>query len=181
MHAKPVTSLIAVLALGSVAWADVGAFVEPPLVLESHGVICEVEMQGSRPAPETLSGILNLIDQDRPIDVVTPQVPAELGLSFGIRAALKAGAAMPDVMVVVTHPPMGPDGVTVEKWAAAMNFGQPSLNLFTFEKEYELVQGAWMFQLESEGEVLLQQPFEVTAPGTVPAVQQTCFGAKIMS
>jgi hypothetical protein len=29
--------------------------------------------------------------------------------------------------------------------------------------------------------VLLQQPFEVTAPGTVPVVQDTCFGARIMS
>ncbi|MGP6087581.1 DUF3859 domain-containing protein [Antarctobacter jejuensis] len=181
MFAKPVPPLIAVLALGSAAFADGGAFVEPPLQLDSHGVICEVEMQGSRPAPETLSGLLNLIDQDRPIDVETLQVPAEMGLSFGIRATLTPGATMPEVTVVVTHPPMGVEGVTVERWSAAMNFGEPSLNLFTFERDYELVEGAWMFQLEAEGQILLQQPFQVTAPGTVPAVQQACFAAEVMS
>lgn len=181
MFAKPVTTLIATLTLGSAAFADGGAFVEPPLQLEAHGVICEVEMQGSRPAPDTLSGLLNLIDQDRPIDVETLQVPAEMGLSFGIRATLRPGAVMPEVTVVVTHPPMGEEGVTVERWSAAMNFGEPSLNLFTFERAYELVEGDWMFQLESNGAVLLQQPFQVSAPGTVPAVQRACFTAEIMS
>ena len=171
---------VALLA-GTAAFADGSAFVAPPMVLEAYGVICDVQLGGTRPAPETLSGLLNVIDQNLPIDVETVQVPAELGLSFGIRASLSPGAAVPLVTVVVTHPPMGPEGVTVERWSAAMNYGDRSLNLFTFEKDYELVQGAWMFQLERDGEILLQQPFEVTAPGTVPAVQQGCFGAQIMS
>ena len=77
--------------------------------------------------------------------------------------------------------PMGPNGVTVERWSAAMNYGKPALNLFTFEREYELVQGDWMFRLERNGRVLLQQPFEVTAPGSVPAVQRACFAAEVIS
>ena len=181
MQARPVPYLFCFLVAGTVASADVGAFANPPMMLESFGVICEVELHGSRPAPETMSGLLNLIDQDRAIDVKTVQVPADKGLSFGIRATLTRGAAVPEVTVVVTHPPMGPEGVTVERWSASMNYGEPTLNLFTFEKEYELVQGNWMFQLEHDGRVLLQQPFEVTAPGTVPAVQQACFGARILS
>jgi hypothetical protein len=181
MNATLIPPMIACLTLGSVAMAEVGAFSEPPLVLESYGVICDVELQGNRPAPETYSGTLNLIAQDRAIDVETVQVPAELGLSFGIRAALTPGASVPDVTVIVTHPPMGQNAVTVERWSAAMNFGEASLNLFTFESDYELLEGMWLFQLEREGKVLLQQPFEVTAPGTVPVVQDTCFGARIMS
>lgn len=181
MYCKQLVTFIATLALGHPAMAEVGAFVKAPMTLEGFGVICEVQMQGTRPAPETLSGLLNLVDQDRPIDVETLQVPAEMGLSFGIRASLAPGSAVPDVDVVVTHPPMGPDGVTTERWPTPMNFGEASLNLFTFEHEYELVEGAWMFQLERDGRVLLQQPFEVTAPGTVPAVQQTCFAAAVTS
>ncbi|MBV7397384.1 DUF3859 domain-containing protein [Mameliella sediminis] len=181
MHAKPFAALAFSTLVGAPAFADVGAFVEPPLTLESFGVICEVELQGTRPAPETLSGLLNLVDQDRPIDVETLQIPAEMGLSFGIRASLTAGASVPEVTVVVTHPPMGPTARTVERWQAPMNFGEVSLNLFTFEHDYELLEGAWMFQVEQDGKVLLQQPFTVTAPGTVPAVQQACFGAEIMS
>ncbi|BBU54029.1 MULTISPECIES: DUF3859 domain-containing protein [Mameliella] len=181
MHAKPLAPLIAATLVGAPALADVGAFVEPPLTLEAFGVICEVELQGTRPAPDTLSGLLNLVDQDRPIDVETVQVPAEMGLSFGIRASLTAGSSVPEVTIVVTHPPMGPEGRTVERWVTPMNFGDVSLNLFTFERDYELVEGPWMFQVERDGKVLLQQPFEVTAPGTIPAVQQACFAAEVVS
>lgn len=181
MQARLASPLIAFLSSGTAALAEVGAFVEPPLVLDSFGVICEVELQGTRPAPETLSGQLNLIDQNRTIDVESVQVPAEIGLSFGIRATLSPGAAVPEVTVIVTHPPMGPNGVTVERWTAAMNFGETALNLFTFENDYELVEGAWMFQLEHDGRTLLQQPFEVTAPGSVPAVQKACFAAEVIS
>lgn len=181
MHTPLVVPMIAFLGIGSAALADVGSFTEPPLVLEAHGVICDIELQGNRPAPETLSGMLNLIDQDRAIDITTAQVPAELGLSFGIRTTLIPGASVPEVTVVVIHPPMGPEGVTVERWSAAMNFGEASLNLFTFEQDYELVQGDWMFRIERDGRVLLQQSFEVTAPGTVPVVQNACYGAQIMS
>lgn len=181
MSTKPLAAVFAALIAGQPALAEVGAFASPPVTLEGFGVICEVQLQGTRPAPDTLSGLLNLVDQDRPIDVETLQVPAELGLSFGIRSSLTAGSAVPEVTVVVTHPPMGPNGVTVERWPTPMNFGETSLNLFTFEHEYELAEGAWMFQLERDGEVLLQQPFQVTAPGTVPAVQQACFAAEIMS
>lgn len=181
MQAKPVFPLLALLCAGTAAQSEVGAFVEPPLLLEAAGVICEVELQGTRPAPETLSGTLNLIDQDRGIDVESLQVPAEIGLSFGIRTTLSPGAVVPEVTVIVVHPPMGPQGMTTERWTAGMNFGEPSLNLFTFEHDYELVQGAWLFRLEHEGRTLLQQPFEVTAPGSVPSVQQTCNAAAVIS
>lgn len=181
MQARLVPPLLALLSAATAASSEVGAFVEPPLVLESAGVICEVELQGTRPAPETLSGTLNLIDQERAIDVESLLVPAEVGLSFGIRTTLTPGASVPEVTVIVIHPPMGPDGVTTERWSAAMNFGEPSLNLFTFEHDYELVEGAWLFKLEFEGRTLLQQPFEVTAPGSVPAVQKACFAAEVIS
>ena len=159
-----------------------GSFANSPVELLGAGVICEVELEGQREAPETVSGILNIVDQDREIDVATPRVPADLGLSFGVRAGLLPGTAIPGMVdIVVTHPPMGDRGVTVERWQAVMNAGETSINLFTFQHDFEMVQGPWLFQIVSEGEVLLQQPFEVTPSGTVPPVQQTCFSARIMS
>jgi hypothetical protein len=152
-----------------------------PIQLDSHGVICELRPQGSRPAPGTVSGILNLIDQARDIDVVTNTVPAELGLSFGVRAMLADDAPAMMVDVVVTHPPMGPAGQTVETWGTTLLPGDMALNVFTFEAEWELVQGPWRFQLHQNGEVLLDQGFMVTPPGTVPAVQAACHGAMILS
>lgn len=167
------------LVLGLPAFAQ-GGFVETPLVLEGHGVICEVTLEGRREAPGTESGILNIIDQEREIDVITTAVPAEIGLSFGIRATLEPGHALDDLWVVVEHPPMGPNAVTVERWQAEANAGATMVNLFTFEHDYERVQGSWVFKLVSGDTTLLEQRFTVFPAGTVPAVQQTCFGAKLM-
>lgn len=162
------------------AFAEGGGFVEDPLILENYGVICEVKLEGRRDAPGTESGILNIIDQEREIDVTTRAVPAEIGLSFGIRATLEPGHVLEDLWVVVEHPPMGPNAVTVERWEADANAGATMVNLFTFEHDYERVQGTWTFSLVQGETKLLEQRFSVFPPGTVPAVQQTCFGAKLM-
>ena len=168
------------LLLATPALAEGGGFVEDPLVLEDYGVVCEVELQGRRAAPGTESGLLNIIDQQREIDVTTRAVPAEIGLSFGIRATLEPGHVIEDLRVVVEHPPMGPNAVTVERWDAEANAGTTMVNLFTFEHDYERVQGKWVFRLMSGADTLLEQRFVVFPAGTVPAVQQACFGAKLM-
>lgn len=178
------TATLALLLSASALAAETasGAFANTPVELLGFGVICEVELQGQREAPETLSGILNIVDQDREIDVTTPRVPADLGLSFGVRAGLLPGTAVPGLVdIVVTHPPMGDSGITVERWQAVMNGGETTINLFTFEHAFEMVEGPWLFQIVKDGEVLLQQPFEVTPSGSVPPVQKACFGARLMS
>lgn len=147
----------------------------------NYGVICEIKLDGQRDAPGTVSGILNVIDQTRSIDVTTRLVPAELGLSFGIRATLGDNSTPLNVDVVVTHPPMGPGGQEVEIWTATLSPGETSLNLFTFEEPFELIQGPWRFELRNESDVLLSEEFVVTPPGSVPEVQQACKGALVLS
>lgn len=179
------TPCIRILALATCCatplWAETSTYVEDPLMLDDYGVICDVTLNGSRPAPGTESGVLNIIDQNRAIDVTTRAVPAELGISFGIRATLDADHRLSELWVEVTHPPMGPNGVTIERWHADPLTDTPLLNLFTFEHDYELVQGTWHFRLKSGSEVLLEQRFSVFPAGTVPAVQQACFLSKMMS
>ncbi|CUH78989.1 DUF3859 domain-containing protein [Tropicibacter naphthalenivorans] len=151
------------------------------VTLIDHGVICQVDPEGTRPAPGTESGILNIIEQSKPIDVTTSAVPAERGLSFGIRAQIAENSVPEALTVVVQHPPMGDAGVTVERWGADVAPGQTLLNLFTFEHEYELVQGTWTFQLVQGDTVLIEQSFAVLPKGSVPQVQQTCFAPQILS
>jgi hypothetical protein len=149
--------------------------------LLDFGVICDIELQGEREAPFTESGKLNLIAQDRRIDLTTVAVPAEMGLSFGIRTTLTDTQDSTELEVVVTHPPMGQSGVEWQSWRANLIPGETSLNLFTFEYDYELVQGRWTFRLFDDDEVLLEQAFDIMPAGSVPAVQQRCFSAQIMS
>lgn len=173
--------IAALLLLASPALAGPDSFVKPPMELVEFGVICDLKPDEQREAPGTVSGVLNLVNQSAPVDVATPMVPAELGLSFGVRARLSETSPGGMYTVIVTHPPMGPNGQQVETWEADLGPGDPTLNLFTFELPYELVEGPWRFQLQMSDEVLLQQDFVVTPKGTVPAVQKTCYGSMIMS
>ncbi len=169
-------ALISLLLSAPAAFAETGI-----LSLGGYGVICEITPDGQRTAPGTVSGVLNVIDQTREIDVITDRVPAELGLSFGIRAEMTDGATGMSVDVVVTHPPMGDSGQTVEIWDTWLAPDDSALNLFSFEAPFELIEGPWLFQMMLDGEVLLEKAFVVTPAGTVPEVQSTCHGAMILS
>jgi hypothetical protein len=164
------------------AAAATGGFAPDPIEMLGFGVICDIHLEGQRGAPETLSGVLNIVDQNRQIDVATTRVPADLGLSFGIRTRMTPGASLPEgAEIVVTHPPMGAKGITVERWNTSLRGADPALNLYTFEAAFEQVQGPWLFQIVAGGKVLLQQGFEVTAPGSEPAVQRACLDEPLSS
>ncbi|WP_299929768.1 DUF3859 domain-containing protein [uncultured Pelagimonas sp.] len=152
-----------------------------PVSLLDHGVICEVTQTGTEAAPETASGVINLIDQTRVIDVTTQFVPAHIGLSFGLRTKMSADAVLNGARMRIIHPPMGANGITEQSWAAPMQAGEAALNLYTFEQDDELLLGVWTFQVIFADKVLIEQRFEVVPQGTVPVVQQVCFGASLTS
>ncbi|PYG31223.1 DUF3859 domain-containing protein [Pelagimonas varians] len=152
-----------------------------PIASQQYGVICALELQGQQTATTTESGVINLIDQARNLDVTTHQVPAELGLSFGIRALVADGASLEGARMSVTHPPMGPRKITHQSWSVPLHSGAPALNMFTFESPHELVQGTWVFQLIFADKVLTEKVFQVLPAGSVPVVQKTCGGVQLTS
>ncbi|MGR3496558.1 DUF3859 domain-containing protein [Citreimonas sp.] len=149
------------------------------LTFEEYGVICAIDTEGQRLAPDTESGVVNVIPQGRAFDVVTDVVPAEPGISFGIRTSGMTPALLA-ARIEVTHPPMGRNGVTRQIWDYVP--ANPSLNLFTFEYPYEAVEGSWTFRvLGADGTVLAAQRFTVTTLDRATEVAQTCFGADFVS
>ncbi|SDY16930.1 DUF3859 domain-containing protein [Citreimonas salinaria] len=153
--------------------------VEYGLTFDGYGVICQIETEGQRIAPDTESGVVNVVPQGRTFDVLTNVVPAEPGISFGIRTGGTAPALWA-ARVEVTHPPMGVQGITQQGWDYVP--GDPSLNLFTFEYPYEAVKGEWTFRiLAADGTVLAVQLFAVTDLSAAPAVAETCFAAEFTS
>ncbi len=152
-----------------------------PVDLLDYGVICDVALTGTEVAPETASGVINLIDQTRAIDVTTQHVPAHIGLSFGLRTKMGNEATLDGARMQIIHPPMGPSGITQQSWAAPMQAGEAALNLYTFEHGDELLLGDWTFQLIFADKVLIERHFEVLPQGSVPVVQQVCFGMNLTS
>lgn len=175
-------ALSAVVALVPMAYAAPGeSYVRDPVVLIDHGIICQVTPEGAREAPDTIMGAINLIEQTRDMDVTTRVVPAKAGISFGVKFTLRPGAGDRDVTILVTHPPMGPEGVTTETWTSPLSEGRASLNMFTFEFPYEMVPGPWIMALEVDGERLMEQHFEVVSELAAPAVLSVCYGQDFVS
>lgn len=183
--ARLLPALCAALALSPMLPAPLAAadesYARDPVVIIDHGVICQVTPDGSREAPDTMVGAINLIEQSRDMDVTTRVVPAKTGISFGVKFTLRPGAGDRSVAVIVSHPPMGPDGVTTETWIAPLSEGRASLNLFTFEFPYELVPGPWTMALEGEEGRLMEQHFEVVSELAAPAVLSVCYGQDFVS
>ncbi|MCK0169392.1 DUF3859 domain-containing protein [Jannaschia sp. S6380] len=144
--------------------------------LVEAGIICPREARGELiEAPGTEAGHIRRIEEGMSFDLLDRIVPTMDDLSFGFRTALKPGATTRDVTVVVTHPPMGPRGVEREEWDDVIEAGTESLNLFTFEEDYEKVPGRWTFAIEIDGEPVVTVPFEVTEDTGRGRVEQACF------
>ena len=161
--------------------AEARSFVGPEIVLIDYGIICQTTPEGSRPAPETLMGEINLINRSQDMDITTRVVPAKLGFSFGVKFMRAPGGGTRDIVVTVTHPPMGDAGVERERWTATVGELGPSLNLFSFEMPYEMVKGPWSFALSDGAEVLMEQHFEVVSELAAPGVLGVCFGQDFLS
>lgn len=180
--AHRLTAALTVLSLALPAAAfSAESFARAPVVMIDHGVICQTTPEGQRPAPDTLIGAINLIGQSQDMDVTTRVVPARIGISFGVKFLLAPGAGDQDLRVVVSHPPMGEAGMERESWTATARDSGPSLNLFSFEFPYELVQGDWSFAIERDGERLMEQHFTVVPPNAAPGVLAVCFGQDFVS
>ncbi len=156
---------------------DGPSFVADPVELLDFGVICDVEIAGREPAPGTESGTLNIVGDVQAMDVVTRVVPAQIGLTFGVRLEMPEGEAALSGRVVVEHPPLGPGAVTREVWSSELAPGGALVSLFSFEVARELVQGRWIFRYEAGGEVLSEQHFDVVEPAAAPHVMDVCFEA----
>lgn len=125
------------------------------------GLLCPPREIGEREAPDTASGTIRVIEQSIPITVLTTEVPAKLGIEFGIRAKLAPGMGSVDATVVITHPPYASNGITRESYGTVLSDGDWSLSAFRFDERYEILPGTWLMELWSNGRRLAWEEFQV--------------------
>lgn len=155
-------------------------FVTPPLVLEDFGIFCPRETAGTREAPGTERGFIELIEGEVHPDFSGTVVPGTLGIGFGIRFMLEPGQGERVVDVVTTHPPMGPRGTTEERYDSLVNDFSASISLFTFDDPYEVVLGEWSFAIEMDGVEVLRKTFTVVPEGDTLVSPSLCKGPAMM-
>jgi len=155
---------------------------DSPVALVEYGIFCPFEHSGkTQPAPDTEIGEIFLVDHTRKVDIPGDVVPAILGFAFGIRFRLEPDASLPPTRVVVTHPPLGPSGLSQQSWEFQPTPGGTALSLFSFDMPHELVPGDWSFSLTDGTRIYVQRTFSVVAGDKMHWVHGLCQGAVLMS
>lgn len=181
---RPVLTIV--LLLGLFGWsappapaqqASGNPRIGPGLATLIYGVYCTGEPVREDPAPETASGIINIVPTIPEFRFRQKIVPAETGIGFGVLATAPDDVLHDPVTVTVTHPPYPANGIEVERWITSVGSDGPSLMGFSFDTEEELVLGEWTFSASTpDGEELFFIAFEVVRPEFMPQVVADCYG-----
>jgi hypothetical protein len=137
------------------------------------GIVCAEAPFRQDPAPDTITGFVSIVEGGTSVGLATTIVPALPGLAFGI-VARHGDTRRDGVTVTVTHPPMGPEGVTVETWSADFGAGAEIANFFSFDEDYERVPGPWRMEASHDGQMLYAVDFTVIGPAAWPDFRNPC-------
>lgn len=144
------------------------------------GVICPPETTGERAAPGTVAGVTHVIEEQPPFVSDGNRVPAVIGIGFGVKATVVFAEGLP-VTMVVTHPPMGPEGVTRQHFDSSISGFDRSLTFYQFDYPYELLVGRWTMSAMSGETVIYQTSFDVVPPRQMPELAGVCGYENLLS
>jgi len=145
------------------------------------GVICAPDGMTTSPAPNTVAGVTNVIEEDPPFVSTFNRVPAVMGIGFGAKAQSEAFEGISNVVISVRHPAMGKDGVTVQSYQTRISGIDPSITFYQFDYEYELLLGSWTIEARKDGQLLYRSQFDVVAPHKVPELAGICGFQELLS
>lgn len=145
------------------------------------GVICAPETVGTAPAPDTVAGVTNVIEEDPPFVSTANRVPAVIGIGFGVKATSTTTSGIEDVIVIVRHPAMGPEGATLQSYATRISGVGTSNSLYQFDFDYELLPGRWSIEARKAGQLLYRSQFEVVPPQDIPELAGVCGFEELLS
>jgi len=151
-----------------------GDSIGPQIAGFKAGIVCAQKVVGLSPAPGTIAGTTNLIEGAPRFISTGRQVPAVLGIGFGVQTRAQNGFGLNDVLVTMTHPPMGDAGVTVESYTTTIFGSDSTSTLFQFDYPYELVTGPWQISASLDGKLLFRVQFEVVPAAAVPDLAEAC-------
>ena len=182
----PAFPVLRVLAFGLIAiWANVAVAqsvdaVSPQISAFRAGIFCAPEVISTSPAPDTVAGVTNVLETAPPFVSAGRNMPAVLGMGFGVMSKSKNQVLL-DVLIVVTHPPMGEGAVTRQSYYSEISSFGESMTLYQFDYDYELVQGPWTITASQGDTVLFQAGFNVVAPHLVPELAGICGYEELLS
>jgi len=138
------------------------------------GIVCADPPDDHQPAPDTISGFVDIVGGAVYLGRPALRIPAVPGLAFGVIGQVSPMQGAQDVTISVTHPPMAPGGVTRESWLSDFLPDAQTANFFRFDLPEERVPGPWQMEATLDGQVLYQASFEVVDPALMPNFIDPC-------
>lgn len=145
------------------------------------GVICAPETIGTSPAPDTVAGVTNVIEDEPEFVSTLNRVPAVIGVGFGAKAQSADPFGLAGVTITVRHPAMGPQKVTVQSYDSFISGADNSLTFYQFDFDYELLVGRWTIEARQDGNLLYRSRFDVVPPEQIPELAGVCGFLELLS
>ncbi|QBY02301.1 DUF3859 domain-containing protein [Rhodophyticola sp. CCM32] len=158
---------------------DDNPVIGPGIARLEYGVYCAQEPDATEEAPGTAAGVVNLVSEIPAIRWPQFQVPADIGIGFGVIIETGDDRVLDPVIITVTHPPFPDSGIEVEQWLTRIDGQSPSLHGFSFEYEAERVPGDWTFSASYKGQELYHVTFQVLPGTAMPEFALTCMGGAV--
>ena len=102
----------------------------------------------------------------------TQTVPAVVGMGFGVRAQVNVPGGIPNVTIVVDHPPFA--GGTRQTFPASLSGQGMSGFYYQFETQAEAAPGTWTVTAMLGSQVIYSLQFDVVAPRQGDGLLQAC-------
>lgn len=132
------------------------------------GIYCRPAVTGTQPAPDTTLGYVNVLGGETIIRYRQQQVPATLGISFGVIAQPRR------TVLSARMETYRPGRTTPDIWYSDLYEASPSARGFTFEFENELMLGSWRMEAWDGDTQLYSVEFEVVPPAEQPGIGADC-------
>lgn len=155
--------------------------VGPAIVSLETGVICPPKTTGTRPAPDTVAGLTNVIEDEPPFVSTVNKVPAVLGIGFGAKAQSGTPFGIDNVTMTITHPAMGESGAKRQSFQTSISGLDTSITFYQFDFDYELLPGTWTMTATDGDQVLYSTEFQVVPPQAVPELASICNFEELLS
>jgi Domain of unknown function (DUF3859) len=168
-HFQRLSAAVFVVLTGLAALADPAPpEARPGIEIAEYGIHCNVETEGTQAAPETASGFINLLSGMPEFAFRQQQVPARLGISFGV--VVVSDTDILNVRLLSWRPRAARPDV----WYKDIIAAEPSIQGFMFETADELVTGTWTFEGYDGETRLYSVEFDVVPGSELPGVTSDC-------
>jgi hypothetical protein len=137
------------------------------------GVYCAEEPIRTEDAPETASGVINIVPDLPQIRFAQTVVPAALDVGFGVLSRAPSAWYMTRSRSP-SRTPLPDSGIEVERWTTRLGWEEFNLTGFSFDVPEELVLGTWTFEAHVGGRELFHVTFEVVPPDMAAPVLAAC-------